>query len=310
VPVHRLYGLTIDSEFSLPAPIAPKGSIDMTVTWGDERPVPLDPPAGRVLSQVSLGGVNYSTTRSETGFVIRFPGVCDALVDESLTKVVLVAASAEQRPLAEILLTGSVLAKILMLGGGCVLHASAVANDGRAIAYVGPSGRGKSTMAALACAHGGRLVTDDVLRLVPGEHGWHCPTGSRVVRLRPQAESIASLLNGSVRETLDQRIGVTLDLEDGQWPLAALVFPLPSHTSARVDVERLTEHDTLMRLTSFPRVLGWKDPEVLATSFRWNARLAREVPTYEASIPWGPPFEPSIMSELLRHVSESRPERA
>jgi hypothetical protein len=303
VRLYGLYGLSVDCPFPLPAPIVAGGPADITVRWGEERPVPTDPPRGTVLSHVSLGPFNYSITRTEGGYVIRYPTFCDAEVDPALQTIVLNPASSERRPMAELLFTGSILAKILTLRGECVLHASAVSVHGRAVAYIGPPGRGKSTLAALSCASGARLITDDVLRLIPDGEGWFSPTGTAVIRLRPQAQSIAFLLNGARQETLDERIGVTFTLEDSRFPVAALVFPLPSRTAGSLALSRLTQDEALMRLTSFPRVLGWKSPDVLAKSFRWNARLAREIPIYEAVIPWGPPFDPSVASELLSQLA-------
>jgi len=306
VPLHRLYGLTVDSPFGLPARSVKEGPADVTVTWGVERPIPTEPPPGEVLSDVNLGMLRYSTTRTDSGYVIRFPDICDAMLDESLSNVHLLAATSEQRPLAELLFVGNVLAAILTLRGDCVLHASAVAADGRAVAFIGPPGRGKSTLAALACAGGARLITDDVLRLVPEDGAWRCPPGTSLLRLRPQAGSIAKLVNAGVEETTDERVGVSLEPDPQEVPLTALVFPLPSRTSSSVELKRLDQPDALMRLTAFPRLLGWKDPDVLARSFRWNARLAREVPAYEATIPWGPPFHASIATELLNMLEPLR----
>jgi hypothetical protein len=50
-----------------------------------------------------------------------------------------------------------------VLQGMEVLHASAVCVDGRALAFIGPSGAGKTTLATRLLARGARLVTDDVL---------------------------------------------------------------------------------------------------------------------------------------------------
>jgi hypothetical protein len=49
--------------------------------------------------------------------------------------------------------------------GLLVLHASAVAGDGRAVAFTGCPGAGKSTLAAHCLAAGAELVADDVLVL-------------------------------------------------------------------------------------------------------------------------------------------------
>jgi hypothetical protein len=304
VALYKLYGLTIDSEFPLPGRVVTEGRPDLTVGWGPDRPIPEEAPRGRVVSEINVDEKKYTTAHTEDGYVIRFPGKCDAIVSDRLDAVELVVASPEDRSFGEILFSGGIMAKVLMLGGGCVLHASAVAAGDSAIAYVGPPGRGKSTLAALTCATGARLITDDVLRLVPREDGWQCSPGTGQLRLRRQAASLVPMLQGTAEETLDLRIGVSMDLSEGETRLAALVFPLPSRTATAPALTRLTEHDTLMQLTSFPRVLGWKDPQVLANSFRWNARLAREVPALQAEVPWGPPFDPSIARQLVELIQE------
>ena len=84
-----------------------------------------------------------------------------------------------------ILVTGLLVAYLLILDGQCVLHASAVEVDGAAVAFLGRSGIGKSTMATLCCAAGARLVTDDVLRL-DTTSGVHC-----IGRTRAPAASLA-----------------------------------------------------------------------------------------------------------------------
>jgi hypothetical protein len=52
-----------------------------------------------------------------------------------------------------------------VLRGMEVLHASAVCLDGRAVAFLGRSGAGKTTLATRLLARGARLLTDDVLAM-------------------------------------------------------------------------------------------------------------------------------------------------
>lgn len=62
-------------------------------------------------------------------------------------------------------LLGVVLGTLLHQRGLHTLHASAVVIDGRAVAFVGEKGAGKSTTAAALHERGHSLVTDDVLAL-------------------------------------------------------------------------------------------------------------------------------------------------
>ncbi len=65
----------------------------------------------------------------------------------------------------------SIMGMICHQRGLLVLHASAVAFGNRAVAFTGPPGAGKSTLAAHCLAAGGRLVADDVLVLSFDEQG-------------------------------------------------------------------------------------------------------------------------------------------
>jgi len=60
---------------------------------------------------------------------------------------------------------GSVFGAIAWLNGYVPLHASAVLHDGQAYAFTGPSGEGKSTLAAALAERGMPLCSDDVLVL-------------------------------------------------------------------------------------------------------------------------------------------------
>ena len=59
-------------------------------------------------------------------------------------------------------LLGSAFGALLHQRGLLPLHANAVEIDGRAVAIMGPSGEGKSTLAAWFHDHGYRIVADDV----------------------------------------------------------------------------------------------------------------------------------------------------
>jgi hypothetical protein len=65
--------------------------------------------------------------------------------------------------LIRLYLLGPVLGLLLHQRGLFVLHASAVALDGGVVGFLGHSGRGKSTTAAMLHARGGAVVADDAM---------------------------------------------------------------------------------------------------------------------------------------------------
>ena len=298
MPLHRLYGLTVQSDFPIPAAEVEAADPDITVVSGRARAVPDGPPPGTILAEMRAPWPVSYVARDGQSYVIRYPGVCEARVDTDLAHVELSPANDEARGLSHILFSGSILARILTLMGECILHASAVRADRRAIGFVGHSGAGKSTLAALMCSSGSRLITDDLLRLLPRDGGFECIAGTNAIRLRPAAVPLASFVPGTVREEADGRTSITVVAPEDRPPLGVLVFPQPSRSAHRVEVTALDPGDALMALTGSPRTLGWTAPDILESMFRWNARLVREVPVCTAEIPWGPPFDPSVAPAL------------
>jgi hypothetical protein len=75
------------------------------------------------------------------------------------------------------LLLDNVLPHTLNLRGQIVLHASAVVTDTGAIAFLAPSGTGKSTLAAAFAQHGISLLADDSVVIERrAEHFWALPS--------------------------------------------------------------------------------------------------------------------------------------
>jgi hypothetical protein len=200
--------------------------------------------------------------------------------------------------LISILVGGTITAFYLGLAGRSLLHGSAVENDGVCTAFVGHSGAGKSTMAATMCAAGGRLVCDDVLHLDVGA-GVVCLGRSSELRLR---EASLSVLDGmdpmpALRPTPDGKVAIAFEVSPpGELELSRIVIPLPSRTSDTVELRRLRGAEAFMALSRYPRILGWRTPEVLEGGPRGPAE---RVPVHEAVLPWGPPFCAALAGELL-----------
>jgi hypothetical protein len=203
------------------------------------------------------------------------------------------------------LLAGTVSAFVLTLRGHTVLHASAVAIDGTALAFVGQSGRGKSTLATVLCLEGAELVTDDVLTVSAGLPVT-CLGGASELRLRTAAMPLAEVRpEAATRETADDRLAIAFGAAPpAPLPLAAIIVPRPSRDVTEISVRRLEPSTALFWLLSFPRIYGWSEPRVLSRDFATLSKLVNTVPVYDVTIPWGPPFNPDVareLSALARH---------
>lgn len=301
--VYTQCGVRLRSEVELALPLAEGPGWDVEIRRGADVHDTAAAPAGDVIAAYdNPGGENwYTATRTDDGYRMRFRECGEFEISGDLTHVVMREDPAGRTELLPILLAGTVSALLLNLRGHLVLHASAVAIDDVSLAFVGQSGRGKSTMAALMCVDGAELVTDDVLSVDPGPPAT-CVGGAPELRLREKAASIASAQPGSTtRTTADDRLALAPCTAIAEpRPLAAIVIPSPSRTATQVEPETFEPTKALFGLLNFPRVHGWRDKGVLAREFSMLSQLVNQVPVIEATIPWGPPFDPDIARQIRK----------
>jgi hypothetical protein len=306
--VYHQCGLRIRSELGLSLPIVDEEGFDVDLLWGPDLDDGHAEPDGDLIAWFGPSEDEwlYRAASTDHGFVIRFRDLADFVITADLSTVRVRRDPSANEGLCSVLAAGTVMAFLLTLRGVTVLHASAVAVDGRALAFVGPSGRGKSTLAALLCLDGAGLITDDVLAIDPGPPVTGIG-GATELRLREAAASLADVRGDlAKRVTADQRTAVTLERSAHErLPLAAIVVPAPSRTARKVDVTRLSPSTALLSLLSSPRIHGWRRSDVLSRDFDTQSEIVNQVPVYAATIPWGPPFDASVARELSRLVQPS-----
>lgn len=303
-PIYRQCGLRVRSAIELALPETHDGHVDITAAWGDDITNSKAPPPGERLVTYDDGEtVWYAGTRTDDRYLLRFYDCGEFVISADLDHVEVRRDPQGRHEVLSILLAGTCLSFILGLRGDTVLHASAVEIDGQALAFVGQSGRGKTTMAALMCAAGARLVTDDVL-VVSSTRPVTCMGAASELRLRPKAVSIVADVDPSrTRMTEDDRLAYSpAPGPDEHLPLAGVVIPSPSQEASEVTVERIDPAEALFDLLEFPRVHGWEDPGVLQRDFTATTNLVNSIPVYEATIPWGPPFDPTVAGVIARLV--------
>ena len=304
--VVKVHGLVVASEVPLHQGRPVVGvRPDLVIAYGSERSIPPELPTGEPLGQHDnpQGGLFSSVTRTADGVLLRCHGVCDLAMDAGATRMVVHRDPDAVPGLESVVLGGMGLATVLMLRGHLLLHASAVSVGGRAVAIVAGSGMGKSTVATLLCDAGGRMVTDDVLRVDLPPTGAVVQRGSSEARLRPSSR-VAAPEGAAQRQTPDDRSAVSLPPVDvDELPLDVVVVPYPDRSATEVSVELVSRADALVVVSAFPRLVGWRDPATSGTQFQLLGELVRRVPVVVATLPWGPPFLPDLGAKVLDAVN-------
>lgn len=144
--VYTAYNLCIHSEIPLLETMAASGTADVTIRLGKLADV----------SKTSLDGGHR--------FLGHMPNSGKFLIQAG-TEIIIDPDAGVTLPTLRSTVLGPAMAVILRQRGLLVLHASAVVIDQQAIAFMGGSGWGKSTLANAFHRDGHALLTDDVLAI-------------------------------------------------------------------------------------------------------------------------------------------------
>lgn len=142
---------SVDWEFDLRCEPIPEQGWEWIHDWANER-----------------GETQLSCARHGADYLLRFPGTADFRMD--FTENFIEAYAAPDTPHSTLVhrLLDQVVPRVLFHSGRLVVHASAVAvGEGRSVAFLGPSGRGKSTLAAGYWRTEAPVITDDCLLVQP-----------------------------------------------------------------------------------------------------------------------------------------------
>lgn len=129
------------------------------------------------------------------------------------------------------LLLNQVLPLVLSRRRPLVLHAGAVSIHGGVVAFVGPTGAGKSTLVAACARLGADVVADDSLVVYPETHGWRAVPSYPAVRLWESAmtevgwahEQMEVVAHYSEKRRVNPRTG-GWRFADGQRPLTQILL--------------------------------------------------------------------------------------
>jgi hypothetical protein len=149
--LYGVFGLRLSSEIDLPELFAAEGGGEPDVL-------------------IRFGSVEGEHAITPEAIRLVVPKVASYLITGGRSIVIDPVSGSSERNI-RLFLLGSALGGTLHQRGLLPLHANAIEIDGRAIAFMGHSGAGKSTMAAWFLDRGYCVLADDVCVVTMSEHG-------------------------------------------------------------------------------------------------------------------------------------------
>ncbi len=203
-------------------------------------------------------------------------------------------------------LLGQVISLALLKQGIEPLHSTVVVIDGQAIAILGDTGYGKSTLAAALLQSGASLLTDDLLVVRQNGAGWLAYPGPPRMKLFPEAAHtfLGEQVAGIPMNPLTSKLVIPLathQITHLATKLAA-IYVLRSPTAKRlgdkVTIRKRQQHKACLDLIAGTYNTLVRTPDRLTQQFNLATHLALSIPIKSLSYPRGLARLPEVVAMI------------
>lgn len=245
--------------------------------------------------------------RSGKNYLLRFPDLADFEVSADGTEVVAHPAKGTDATTVEHLYNNQLVPLALSRQGRPAFHASAVTVAGGAVAFLGKTGMGKSTLAASFALNDAAFLTDDALLVEETNDGLLAMPSHASLRL--WEDSVEALIDqgideaGPISYSSKARLlaGEALAHRNEPQPLLA-AFVLAAQEAQDVSIRTLTGLDRYMAWLGNSFLLDIEDHELLARHFDWTHRISGAVPTFALDYPRDYVMLPDVRAAVHQHL--------
>ena len=251
------------------------------------------------------------------GYLLQFPNLASFVFDTSRDSIRCIPQGNVPTHTLRHLLLDQVLPLVLNYKGKEVLHGAAVVTPYGACAFVGPTGAGKSTLAASFQSAGYSVLTDDCVVLEA--RGGHIVAIPSYPGLRLWEDAIAALFGtaGScapvAHYTPKQRFTAALSTTptcSSAIPLAGIyVLGASDAESARPastpEIRPLAGRDALITLLSLAFKLDIQDHRMLTREFEFLHRLVTRTRVRRLTVPDSFAAFPAVQAAILQDLAMS-----
>ena len=246
--------------------------------------------------------------RKGEGYLLRFPGLGDFDVSADGLFIQAWPVPGVSEETIQHLYLNQVLPLALSKQGKWIFHAGAIDTPFGAVAFLGESGRGKSTLAASFAMSGYRFFTDDALLLEKLEDVYLVQPSHPSIRLwRDSQEALVGddvQLAPPVQYTSKARLlsGGELGFCPESRTLRRMYF-LGDGSSTDVCIERMTPSEAVMGLVKNSFLLDIEAPDAVASHFNRLADMAELQIYYRLDYPRSYDMLPAVRQAIIEHAA-------
>ena len=247
-------------------------------------------------------------------YLLRFTGLADFLVPRDGQDIKCQPLPDTTESTVRHLLLDSVIPLILSRREQLVLHASAILTQHGAIAFIGTSGQGKSTLAASHGRRGFPLISDDYLVVRQIEGHWIAVPSYPGVRLLPESSDgifeVAPPSDEVATYTAKRRVSdlELLPFADRPAKLLCLYVLDEEGVSAPPEpaIERFSARQTFLKLVNSSFNLDTTDKALLRRQFATLGSIVADLPCFRLRYPREFATLPAVSQLIADHQEEIR----
>lgn len=244
------------------------------------------------------------------GLLLRFPNLASFLIQHDFRNITGFYDSGLGEEGLRHLLLDQVLPRLVAHRGRIALHGGGVVANDNAICFVGPTGRGKSTLVADLSLNGSTIMSDDCL--IVGHRGDTVFAEAPYPSLRLWHDSMEKLklhdnpsdAMGLHSEKRKIHAGPERRSARRQLPLAA-IFELLPPTQDEIHIERMSARQACVVLLRNSFQLDPTDKARAVKLFEQVASVASGVPVYGLAYPRDFAVLPELRARMLACVADS-----
>ena len=250
--------------------------------------------------------------RVSGGYLLRFPDLADfTLSPAGLDVRVIPAPGASQRTIEHLYLN-QVLPLALSRQGKLVFHASAVETDGTAVAFMGESGKGKSTLAASFATSGCRFLTDDGLMVEQRDGSYQVMPSHASIRLWQDSEAALIAPDTPTAPALEFTsksrflAGDRIAFCDSPRLLRRIYF-LGDGSAPELSFTPMRPAEALIELVKHSFLLDIEERAMLAVHFDELSALASQPISYRLDYPRRYQDLAAVRQAIIEHAKQESP---
>jgi hypothetical protein len=246
--------------------------------------------------------------RHRDGYLLRFPGLADFEVSADGKTVTAHPVEDGDPATVEHLYINQLVPLAMSRQGYPAFHASVVTVASGAVAFLGGTGMGKSTLAASFALNGATFLTDDALLVE--ERADTCMALPSHASVRLWEDSVGALTGDTIpqadtlRYTDKARLlaGDALAFCEQPQPLLA-AYVLKDNDVSKPVIEPLSGSDRTMEWVENSFLLDIEDRDLLARHFDWTHRISSSVPGFTLDYPRNYGMLADVRDAVCAHVA-------